>query len=34
LDYESANSLDNLICLCHTCHMEYEGLPVVPRIAD
>ncbi len=27
-DYETANRLDNLICLCRTCHNAMERLPV------
>jgi len=34
VDYEAANDLDNLVSLCQSCHRQYEGLPVVPRIAD
>lgn len=30
LDYESANQLDNLICLCPACHRKWEGLYLRP----
>lgn len=29
-DLNQANSLDNLICVCVSCHRKWEGVPVVP----
>lgn len=31
---ENANSLDNLITLCHSDHRTWEGIPVQPQLAD
>lgn len=30
-EYEQANDLDNLICLCPSHHMQWEGIPLRPE---
>jgi 5-methylcytosine-specific restriction endonuclease McrA len=32
-DYEEANKLSNLVCLCRSCHGEWEGIPLRPNTA-
>jgi len=32
-DYEEANELSNLVCLCRSCHGEWEGIPLRPDTA-
>jgi len=32
-DYEEANKLSNLVCLCRSCHGEWEGIPLSPDTA-
>lgn len=31
-DHESANKLKNLITYCQSCHMQWEGIPVQPKL--
>lgn len=30
--WELGNRLENLVCLCRTCHNKWEGIPVAPRL--
>lgn len=30
--YEKANDLENLVCLCRTCHGLWEGIPIRPDV--
>jgi len=29
---ERANTLDNLVCLCRSCHRQWEGIPLRPEL--
>jgi len=29
---ERANTLDNLVCLCRSCHRQWEGIPLRPEV--
>lgn len=33
-EYEEMNALDNLICLCKSCHPKWEGVPLRPQPAQ
>lgn len=33
LDYEAANSLDNLMTVCRGCHKQWDLLPIQPEVA-
>lgn len=34
IDWESANTSENLVALCMHCHFEWEGLPVLPNCLE
>jgi len=33
-NHETANRLDNLVCLCADHHMKWEGIPLRPEVAE